>query len=959
MQPHHLKQPMNGSSFVPRFSSTMTLLDRFSQSHSTSGECNCPFCLWTTGKKWSNKQPKYSNAESQTEKYTAHASFFEHDPKLMTVAMLHNNRRIVRPCYFQWLQVVEMNLKAERKKQQILNRWAKQSAYTCLKLWSNFIIDQKDFLRKGKKVIQMLTRSGLVLSIEKWKSETKKSKGAQKILGRVVRTIQNLLIRKALHGWMIKVELAIARKQLLMKVADIWWGNLFQKYFSFWAEISRAELELRQAIASEGTPPPWIPPRHVYSLEINSTINNFVSEGIGKIGITLCGSNTTSEIVYLDFQSSQTAACTHSAFTHLGKISSIMLEDPAPEVLSFNRIDVYDETSGEMYLFLEMGKAAEIKSESLSGVFKASQIWRKKASASGKNNANLDNQAGHHKRKLFPANQPCIVGVPKPPLIVKKLSFEFETSLQLATKKKIFEKWLRNSVIDVKLLHTSSSTNQKAADFYVQYSNSDCDLIFPALLTIRSFCKAKSSRCMYVMFWISARKLTFLSLVALQKRRFQLYCLNLSFLWSRICSHHIRAQYIQFWQASFILMNYLRVRSTPIVLSRNQHAANVLMRGLKRFRSLMYYRKWMKWKTCLQCRILALLPRRKLECTMHLKRWCWAKLGFHRSQYVSVLSSAIYITATIKADAISRRIQRKYLLGIACVCLIQSHIRVHFKKKIRSKVLRLLHEREQHAFEELAKVTELKTLLEQCHSPASSAAYWRKHGTAQDPGDIKQVKMSWATMQSIVRKSSAPISKTSQDAPKSEREQCGKVFDRRAESKHMAAGTEDVDVTISSCNMETSESTHQINISENGDAHSTLSPFLRRIEEAQYRATEYRKQEYKNILMAQRYARGLRPIHLVQDIKFKPAPDVLREQFCYVSEEFDLPEIRSTFRQLRNHEAPLLLVKKATSLESMVFPSSSDTHGDIVRVPNPPATLNQKLAPTFMSLRSKRLNLKK
>jgi hypothetical protein len=963
MQPIRPMHPMPGANTASRSfsksvtSSKLSVMD-FSQVHAMNGSCNCPFCLWTTGTRWSNEAPKHANAGSQTERYSNQQAFFEDDPKKMTAAMLHNTRRTMRPCFFGWLQVVEVNLKVKRRQQMTLTRWKKQSAYTCLKGWIDVLSDKKDFLRKGAKVMQMMMNTGLVSSMEKWKSETKKSKGSKKILAKVISTMQKLQLRKALHGWAFKVDLMVARKQMLRKVAEIWWGNISQKYFELWFEISRAEVELRQQVAAEGTPPTWKPPRHVFILQITATIQNLVSDGIGKVGLTFCGLNTTSEIVYLDFEGTLTAHGNISSYTHLGKITSILLED-TKQSLRFNRIDVQDETLGLQYLFLDAALELKPVSIELPGVLRAVRKFGRKAvnSADLVQNAGHISDAGEKKRKLLPSGEPSIIAEPRPPPVVKKLRFALDTSNLVRSKIQAIQKWIRRSVVDIKLLHTAPSTNYRVVDLYLEYSRSDAESIAPAMKTIHAFCKRLCSRTAFVKSWKSGRTLAFLCIVALQRQRFQSYCLQINFLWSRISSHHIRAQYIQSWNAAFSLMNYLRVRSTPIVLERNQRAANVLLRGLKRFRSIMYYRKWLKWKSCLQGWMLALQCRRRLKCAMHLKRCCLAKFGAHRKRFQEIRSSALYITMTIKADAVSRRIQRMYLHGLDCVRLIQSHLRVQFQKKVRAKVKRLLHEREQHALVELQKVTELKTLLEQCHSPEPSAAYWRKYGKAENPGDVKPMNLSWAAMQSIVRKTAVPVVAFDQQRLKTEVEQGHNNIEEQAMDQTETlrnTETNNITTTRDTFDPELVNATQVHRVLSSGN-HLGNSPFFKRIEAANVRAAELRKNGYEGILKLQRSARGFQSKHLVHEMKLgSPSP----ERLGSASEILSLPEIRATFRQLRNEEFPELLVHWAPPVKGMCAPILSRNSSDQKRVPNPPSILTRN-AQAFMSLRSKRLSLQK
>jgi hypothetical protein len=949
LRPMHPLSSLNNTS--RSFGKSLTI-SSFTQAHATSGACNCPFCLWTTGTRWSSQAPKHSNAESQTERYSNQPAFFEDDPRKMTAAMLHNTRRTMRPCFFGWLAIVAFNLKAKRKEQVTLKRWAKQSAYTCLLGWIDVLLAKKDFKRKGAKVIQMMMNTGLVCSMEKWKSITKHSKGSKQILVKFISTMQTLHLRKAFHGWSFKVDMVVERRQKLKKVAEIWWGNVFKKYFELWVEISRTEAELRQNLAVEGIPPTWKPPRHIFTLKIVATIQNLVSDGIRKVGLSLCGLNTTSEIGILDFEGSQVAHCTLSSFTHLGKITSIIVE-PAEEALRFNRIDVHDETLGAQYLFLDIEQQTQLQT----GVLKAVGKFRKKASTGAGSDSNevRISHAGGQKRKLLSNGEPSIIADPRPPPVVKKLSFAFETPNLIRKKIQSIEKWLCRSAIDIKLLHTSSSTNLKATDIYLEYSPSDSQSIAPAMTTIHARCKSLSSRKLFVQSWKSGRYLAFLGLVALQRRRFQSYCLQLSFLWSRIASHYIRAQYLQSWKAAFCLMNYLQVRSLPIVIRRNQRAANVVLRGLKRFRNIMYYRKWMKWKSRLQGWMIALLPRRRQQHAMYLKALCLAKFGAHRKRFLEVRSAAIYIMRTIKADAVSRRIQRMYLHGLACVRLIQSRIRVHFQKKVRAKVMRLLHEREQHALTELQKVTELKTLLEQCHSPDQSAAYWRKYGKTEDPGDVKPIKLNWASMQSIVQK-------TSISSAVSIREEANigqdKILDGKPLKQYVVSSNEDVnDSTLGS-----TLDPEQLNATQMHRAHGPenqlgLSPFLKRIEEANQRATELRKNGYEDILKLQRSARGFQSKFLVHEMKLGHTFAPSSESLGSASQTLSLPEIRATFRQLRSEESPELSIAWEPPIKGMFVPSSNRNTWDQKRVPNPPSVLTRN-AQAFMSLRSKRLALK-
>ena len=965
MQPLRPKHSLSSLNSTPRLSSTYIAsaklsISNFSEGHATNGTCSCPFCMWTTGTRWSNKTSKTSNAESQTERYSSAPTFFEDDPKKLTAAMMHNTRRTVRPCFFEWLAMVEVNLKVKRKQQVTLKRWAKRSAYVCLKGWMEVVNEKKEFKRKGAKVIRMLTNAGLVSSMEKWKAEARTSKGSKQILQKVLLSMTQMQLRKAFQGWSYNVDLLMTRKELLRKVAEMWWGNLLKTYFELWVDEARAEAELRHQTATESIPPVWKPPRHVFTLHINANIKNLVSDGIGKIGLTCCGLNTTSEICYLDFEGAQTAQCTLSSFTHLGKIASIFLEH-TDQALSLSRLDVHDETLGLKYLFLEPEQDKQPESEVKSGVLKAVGKFRKKG-ASGADSGDKDvgsSNFGHHRRKLLPTGEPSVVADPQPPPGVKKLSYTFEFPNQLRAKVQIIEKWLRRSIIDVKLLHVASSTNLKAVDLYLEYMPSDAAKVTPAMTTILSFARSHSSRLFFLQAWKSARYLSFLSLVALQRRRFQSYCLQLNFLWSRISSHHIRAQYIQSWKASFSLMNYLRVRSTPIVLARNQRAANVVLRGLKRLRSIMYYRKWLKWKSCLQSRMLALLPRRRLKSAMYLKRFCLAGLGKYQKQYQGIRSAATYIARTIKADVASKRIQRMYLHGLACVRLIQSHIRVQFQKKVRAKVFRLLHEREQHALNELQKVTELKQLLEQCHSPQTSAAYWRKYGKTDNPDDVKQMKLSWASMQSIVRKTVIPNADAAllQQGLKHENEQSNETLVWNDTNQNTALNSEEVRGSMLNDSVEP-ESLHVTpSQSAHGRGHHLgLSPFLRRIEEANYRAAELRKLGYEGILKMQRSAHGFQSRQLVQEMKLWKPSGTSPECLGLASENLSLPEIRATFRQLRNGESPEVS-DWTTPMGSMFEPNLNKNTWDQRRVPNPPSIVTKTSQP-LMSLRSRRLAVK-
>jgi hypothetical protein len=867
----------------------------------------------------------------------------------------------MRPCFFEWLSVVEVDLKVKRRQQITLKRWAKQSAYVTLQGWMEVVTWKKELQRKGIKVIGMLTNAGLVSSMEKWKSETKRSKGSKQILAKFILNMSKMQLRKAFHGWSYKVDLIIARKELLRKVAELWWGNLFKKYFELWVEQTRTEVELRHQTATEGIPPAWKPPKHIFMLHISATILNLVSDGIGKVGLTCCGGNTTSEICYLDFEGTQTAKCTLSSYTHLGKIASIILEQ-AKQELHLSRIDVLDETLGVKYLFLEQEEIRKQEAKANSGVMKAVGKFRKKnavgADSDGSTVRAFDS-GPLQRQRILPTGEPSIIADPRPPPVVKKLSFVLESPLQHRAKMQAIEKWLRHSVIDVKLLHASSSTNLKAVDLYLEYMPSDAALIAPAMNTVLAKVRSFSSRLFFVQARVSARYLTFLSLVALQRRRFQSYCLQLNFLWSRISSHHIRAQYIQSWKASFSLMNYLRVRSTPIVLARNQRAANVVLRGLKRLRSIIYYRKWLKWKACLQSRMLALLPRRKLKFVMHFKRLCLAKLGAYQKQFQGLRSSAIFVARTIKADATSKRIQRMYLLGLSCARLLQSYVRVQFQKKVRAKVFRLLHDREQHALDELQKMTELKKMLEQCHSPEPSAAYWRKYGKTENPDDMKQMKLSWASMQSIVRKTAIPIAEVAslQEGSTKDDKLNGEIQKEIGAHQNVTVKNEDVHGGIPSYYVDTESSTAIPSQSVNVlGQHFGLSPFLRRIEDAKCRATELRKQGYEGILKLQRSAHGFQSRKLVQEMKIGKPHAASPKSVGLQSDNVSLPEIRATFRQLRNGES-LEVMDTATPLRSEFESTSNKNDGDQKRVPNAPSILTRN-AQAFMSLRSKRLALK-
>jgi hypothetical protein len=899
----------------------------------------------------STKTSKYSDSASQTEKYANQPTFFEDDPRKMTAAMLHNTRRTMRPRFFEWLQVVEVKLKTKRRQQVTLRRWAQHSAYICLKAWMEILLEQKDFKRKAGKVIRMLTNTGLVSSMEQWKHAVKTAKSSKHILSKVICNMQRLFARKAFQGWLFKVDLAIARKQLLTKVAEIWWSNLLKKYFDVWLETSKTETENRQRIATENVPPPWKPARHIFTLDISATIHNLVSDGIGQVGFTFCGSDTTSEIVYLNFEGARTACGTVSSYTHLGKIASIVLE-PARQDLRFSRIDVCDQTLGLTYLFIE--NAQQVMPESATS--KAASKWRKKITSSSElgESVHPGTDFGKLKRKFLPSGEPSSVANPKLPPVVKKLSYAFETPIQLRTKIQVIEKWLHRGVIDIKLLHRALSTNVKVVDVYLEYSTSDAASIAPAMSKIHAYCKSHISRVLFVKGWKAARTLTFLSLVALQRRRFQFQCLQLNFLWSRICSHHIRAQYIESWESAFTLMIYLRVRSTPIVLARHQHAANVLLRGLKRFRSIMHYRKWLTWKSCLRGAISAMLPRRKYKSAMHLKRLCWAKFGALRRKFQRVQSAALFVTRRIKADSASFRIQRMYLHGLACVRLIQSTIRVHFQKKVRAKVARLLHEREQHAFKELQKMEELKNLLEQCHSP-ESAAYWRKYGTTEIPGDIKPMKLSWASIQSIVHKTGMSGITSLGDASRDEKETSNETplgNSLNPIATGCDSGTADVSRSFDGEPLNAS----QVHGHPEAPYQQVgLSPFLRRFEDANQRVAEYRQQGYQEMLNAQRFARGIHSGLLVHEMKLRPTSALSREGVVRSgSDELGLPEIRATFRKLRSVES----VEKtiwAPPVKGMVVPRVN-VNVEVAKkhVPNPPSALVRN-AQAFMSVRSKKL----
>jgi hypothetical protein len=963
MQPHRPKHPLSSLNSVPRLSATYVAnaklsMSDLSQGHTTSGACSCPFCMWTTGTRWSNTLSKTSNAGSQTDRHSDAPTFFEDDPRKMTAAMLHNIKRTMRPCFFEWLTVVEVNLKVKRRQQVTLKRWAKQSAYVTLKGWMEVLSWKKELKQKGARVIGMLTNAGLVSSMEKWKSEAKKSKGSKQILEKVIMNMSKMQLRKALHGWSYKVDLVIARKELLRKVAEIWWGNLFKKYFELWAEKTRTDVELRHQTATEGIPPAWKPPRHIYTLHISASILNMVSDGIGKVGLTCCGLNTTSEICYLDFEGARTAKCTLSSYTHLGKIAQIVLEH-ADQKLCLSRVDILDETLGVSYLFLEPEQNKQAESTAPSGVIKAVGKFRRKAAngdESGDSHLRNSGFGQLQKQKIPPTGEPSIIADPRPPPIVKKVSYTFESPSQLRVKIQIIEKWLRRSVVDVKLLHVSTSTNLKAVDFYVEYMPSDTVMVTGAMAKILSYTRRHSSRSFLVQARASARYLTFLSLVALQRRRFQSYCLQLNFLWSRISSHYIRAQYIQSWKASFSLLNYLRVRSTPIVLARNQRAANVVLRGLKRLRSIMYYRKWLKWKSCLQSRMLALLPRQKLKFVMYFKRLCLAKLGAYQKQFQSLKTAATFLARAINADVASKRIQRMYLLGLACARLIQSYIRVQFQKKVRARVFRLLHEREQQAFHELQKMTELKNMLEQCHSPEPSAAYWRKYGKTENPDDRKQMNLSWASMESIVRKTTIPVPQdalvlqefTHDDLPSGQDTVANQDSNLHREDVHSKTTSDNVDTEISA--VANLQNAHVLG------RHLGLSPFLRRIEEANIRATELRKEGYDGILKLQRSVHGFQSRQLVQQMKLGNRSGSSPERSLFGSENINLPKIRATFRQLRNGESPEV-VDWTIPMRSVFEPPMNKYVWDQKRVPNPPSTLTRN-SEAFKSLRSIRLAAK-
>jgi hypothetical protein len=309
---------------------------------------------------------------------------------------------------------------------------------------------------------------------------------------------------------------------------------------------------------------------------------------------------------------------------------------------------------------------------------------------------------------------------------------------------------------------------------------------------------------------------------------------------------------------------------------------------------------------------------------------------------------------TIKADAVSRRIQRMYLHGLDCVRLIQSYLRVQFQKKVRAKVKRLLHEREQHALVELQKVTELKTLLEQCHSPEPSAAYWRKYGKAENPGDVKPMNLNWASMQSIVRKTAVPAVAFDQQRLKMEVVEQGHDTIEKQAIDQTETLIDNITMTrdISDPEVVNATQVHRVLSCRN---HLGNSPFFKRIEEANVRAAELRNHGYEDILKLQRSARGIQSKHLVHEMKLgSPSPERLKS----ASEILSLPEIRATFRQLRSEEFPELLVHWAPPVKAMCAPMLSRNSSDQKRVPNPPSILTRN-AQAFMSLRSKRLSQQK
>jgi hypothetical protein len=301
-----------------------------------------------------------------------------------------------------------------------------------------------------------------------------------------------------------------------------------------------------------------------------------------------------------------------------------------------------------------------------------------------------------------------------------------------------------------------------------------------------------------------------------------------------------------------------------------------------------------------------------------------------------------------------------YLHGLNCVRLIQSHIRVQFQKKVRAKVKRLLHEREQHALVELQKVTELKNLLEQCHSPEPSAAYWRKYGKAENPGDIKPMNLSWASMQSIVTKTAVPVVAFDQQRLKTEVQHGHDNIEEQAiDQTETLRSTEINNITTTRdtfdpelVNAIDATQVHRVLSSGN---HLGNSPFFKRIEAANVRVAELRKNGYEGILKLQRSARGNQSKHLVHEMKLgSPSP----ERLGSASEILSLPEIRATFRKLRSEEFPELLVHWAPPVKKMCAPILSRNPSDQKRVPNPPSILTRN-AQAFMSLRSKRLSLQK
>jgi hypothetical protein len=135
------------------------------------------------------------------------------------------------------------------------------------------------------------------------------------------------------------------------------------------------------------------------------------------------------------------------------------------------------------------------------------------------------------------------------------------------------------------------------------------------------------------------------------------------------------------------------------------------------------------------------------------------------------------------------------------------------------------------------------------------------------------------------------------------------------------------------------------------DHQFELSPFLRRIEEANYRAADLRKRGYEDILKMQRSAHGFNSSQLVQEMKLGKPSGASPECLGFVPENLSLPEIRATFRQLRNGESPEVTDWTAHK-ERMLEPNLNKHIWD--RLPNPPSLVSKNVQ-ALLSLRSKRL----